>query len=166
LLVFLPLQGVSAAKLPDGIIELEKTPAKDFSISDYDGKQYSLKQSRGKWVFLHFWASWCGPCRREMPILEKLKSQLAGKPIDFVLVNTAEDEDTIFSFLAGVAPSLHSYMDRDGKLTEQWAPRGLPTTFFIDPHGNKRYLALGGRPWDTDDYQDFIFGLLKSSTNQ
>ena len=101
-----------------------------------------------------------------MPILEKLKQQFASKPLDIVLINTAEDEDTIFSFLGSVAPSLHSYMDHDGQLTEQWAPRGLPTTFFIDPQGNKRYLALGGRPWDTDAYQDFIFGLLKVKLNQ
>lgn len=160
LLVFFPLQMASAGKLPDGIIKLDNTPATNFTISDYDGNKYSLSQSRGKWVFLHFWASWCGPCRREMPILEKLKQQFADKPIDFVLINTAEDEDTIFSFLGSVAPSLHSYMDRDGKLTELWAPRGLPTTFFVDPKGNKRFLALGGRPWDTDDYQDFLFGLI------
>ncbi len=157
---------IAAAELPDGIIKLEKTPATDFTISDYDGKQYSLDQSRGKWVFLHFWASWCGPCRHEMPIIEKLKQQMTGKPIDIVLINTAEDEDTIFSFLGSVAPSLHSYMDRKGELTEQWAPRGLPTTFFIDPRGNRRYLALGGRPWDQDAYLDFIYDLFLDKTDQ
>lgn len=166
LLTLLPCSIAVAADLPDGIIQLETTPATDFTISDYDGKQYSLDQSRGKWVFLHFWASWCGPCRHEMPIIEKLKQQMAGKPIDIVLINTAEDEDTIFSFLGSVAPSLHSYMDRKGELTEQWAPRGLPTTFFIDPRGNKRYLALGGRPWDQDAYQDFIYDLFLEKTTQ
>ena len=166
LFILLPWQAAGAAELPDGIIELKNTPTADFTISDYDGKQYSLDQSRGKWVFLHFWASWCGPCRREMPIIEKLKQQMTGKPIDIILINTAEDEDTIFSFLGGVAPSLHSYMDRKGELTEQWAPRGLPTTFFIDPRGNRRYLALGGRPWDQEAYQDFIKQLLKEKPNQ
>ena len=166
LFILLPWQAAVAAELPDGIIELKNTPTADFTISDYDGKQYSLDQSRGKWVFLHFWASWCGPCRREMPIIEKLKQQMTGKPIDIILINTAEDEDTIFSFLGGVAPSLHSYMDRKGELTEQWAPRGLPTTFFIDPRGNRRYLALGGRPWDQEAYQDFIKQLLKEKPNQ
>ena len=159
--LLLPLHPAWAAKLPDGIIPLDNRPAPDFTVSDYDGKHYSLQQSRGKWVFLHFWASWCGPCRREMPIIEKLKQQLAGKPIDIILINTAEDEDTIFSFLGAVAPSLHSYMDRDGLLTRQWAPRGLPTTFFIDPQGRRRYLALGGRPWDEPAYQDFIKALLQ-----
>ncbi|MEJ2397510.1 MAG: TlpA disulfide reductase family protein [Gammaproteobacteria bacterium] len=159
-LLLLPMAAF-AASLPDGIITLDNRTAADFSISDYDGKQYSLHQSRGKWVLLHFWASWCGPCRREMPTIVTLKRQMAGKPIDIILVNTAEDEDTIFSFLGAVAPSLHSYMDRSGALTERWAPRGLPTTFFIDPLGRRRFLALGGRPWDQPAYQAFINGLLR-----
>jgi len=154
--------GLGAKELPRGLINLDNSQAKNFTVTDYDGKTYELKSSKGKWVFLHFWASWCGPCRKEMPVLYKLTKQLAGKPIDIVLINTAEDEDTIFSFLGTVAPDLHSYMDKDGSLTEIWAPRGLPTTFFIDPQGRKRYLALGGRAWDEPLYQEFIAELLKS----
>lgn len=160
LLALLPLKLLAAENLPSGIIIIPKEPAPDFTVSDYDGKQYSLDQSRGKWVFLHFWASWCGPCRKEMPTIEKLQSEMRDKPIDIVLIDTAEDEDTIFSYLSAVAPSLHTYMDRKGELTELWAPRGLPTTFFIDPKGNKRYMALGGRPWDRLDYEGFIKDLF------
>ena len=64
--------------------------------------------------------------------------------------------------LGTVAPDLHSYMDKDGSLTETWAPRGLPTTFFIDPQGRKRFLALGGRPWDTPVYQNFLMKMMES----
>jgi len=162
LLFLLSWRAYAGPALPDGIIELDAGPATDFSISDYDGKTYTLAQSRGKWVLVHFWASWCGPCRREMPKIAGLIQDTAGQPLDIVLVNTAEDEDTIFSFLGGVAPALHSYMDRDGLLTQKWAPRGLPTTFFIDPQGRRRYLALGGRPWDLPAYREFIESLLKA----
>lgn len=150
-----------ADTLPRGMISLDNRPAENFTISDYDGRTYELQQSRGRWVFLHFWASWCGPCRKEMPIIRDLIQQLANQPIDIVLINTAEDEDTIFGFLGSVSPDLHSYMDKDGELTEHWAPRGLPTTFFIDPKGRKRFLALGGRPWDKAEYQQFISSLLR-----
>lgn len=152
-----------AAELPRGLITLDNSQADNFQISDYDGKHYELKQSRGKWVFVHFWASWCGPCRKEMPIVYALEKQFADKPIDFVLINTAEDEDTIFAFLGSVAPDLHSYMDKEGDITEAWSPRGLPTTFFIDPEGRKRYLALGGRPWDKEEYQRFLQSLFQAT---
>jgi thiol-disulfide isomerase/thioredoxin len=147
-------------QLPVKIIPLNGKLAENFAIDDYDGNKYELKSSRGKWVFLHFWASWCRPCRREMPLIYKLQKQFEGKHIDFVLVNTAENEDTIFEFLGSIAPDLHSYMDRDGELTELWKPRGLPTTFFIDPEGRKRFLALGGRPWDKPAYQSLIRKML------
>jgi len=153
---------VNAVELPRNIIQLDNMVAENFTISDYDDKTYELKQSRGRWVFLHFWASWCGPCRKEMPRVYQLQNQLADKPIDFVIVNTAEDEDTIFSFLGSVAPDMRSYMDRDGELTETWSPRGLPTTYFIDPQGRRRYLALGGRPWDDAQYQQFLQSLFDS----
>ena len=149
-----------AESLPIKIIPLDKQVAANFTITDYDGNKYELNSSRGKWVFLHFWASWCGPCRREMPLVYRLQQQLKDKNIDFILVNTAEDEDTIFEFLGSVAPDLHSYMDKDGELTEQWKPRGLPTTFFIDPKGRKRFLALGGRPWDKPEYQQLLTKML------
>lgn len=151
----------NSESLPTKIIPLDNAVATNFKISNYDGKQYELATSRGKWIFLHFWASWCGPCRREMPLVYQLQKQFKDKNIDFILINTAEDEDTIFEFLGSVAPDLHSYMDRDGELTELWAPRGLPTTFFIDPKGRKRFLALGGRPWDKPKYQQLLIKLLE-----
>ena len=153
-----------AESLPIKIIPLDSSLAANFSIDDYDGNKYELKSSRGNWVFLHFWASWCGPCRREMPLVYNLQKQLKGKNFDVILINTAEDEDTIFEFLGSVAPDLHSYMDRDGEIAEIWQPRGLPTTFFIDPKGRKRFLALGGRPWDKPEYQQFIRRLLEEES--
>jgi len=164
LIIFMLLAPVilttNAVELPRGIIQLDNSLAANFSVQDFDGEKYSLDSSRGKWVFLHFWASWCRPCRKEMPIIEKLVLKLKDKPVDVILVNTAEDEDTIFSFLGSVSPDLQSYADKDGELTEQWAPRGLPTTFFIDPAGRKRYLALGGRDWFMPEYQKFLDSLF------
>ena len=77
------------------------------------------------------------------------------------MINTAENEDTIFNFMGIVAPDMNSLMDRNGEVTEQWQPRGLPTTFLIDPQGRKRYMAIGGRQWDTRPYIDFLRALLK-----
>ena len=78
-------------------------------------------------------------------------------------INTAEDEDTIFSFLSIHAPELRALMDRDGLVTEQWKPRGLPATYLVDPKGMVRYQALGGREWHTPAYLSFLRGLIKQS---
>ncbi len=144
---------------PAGILVYEPGLAPLFRLSDMDGLTFDLEAARGHWVFVHFWASWCGPCREEMPAIQRLDKILQDDPPEIVLINTAEDEDTIFSFLAELAPELSTYMDRDGSATEAWQPRGLPATYLVDPQGRIRYQALGGRPWDEPDYLDFLRAL-------
>jgi len=157
--------GVYAEKItpPKGIRFYETGLAEDFKLKDIDGETFELKNSRGKWVFLHFWASWCGPCQKEMPSIQKLTDILDKNSIQFVFVNTAEDEDTIFTFMSAINMEINSLMDVDGEVTEVWKPRGLPTTFLIDPKGYVRYQAIGGRDWDKDNYRKFLQKLLKSS---
>lgn len=124
-----------------------------------DGKKIDLWDFRGQWVMVHFWASWCGPCRKELPTLQTIQQAVDSKQLKLLLVNTAESDDNIFIFLSGVAPELESYRDVDGSITEHWQPRGLPASFFVDPAGKIRYLALGGRPWNEKPYLDFVKGL-------
>ena len=121
-----------------------------------DGKSVDLVQSRGHWTLVHFWATWCGPCRREMPTLAQLMRVLPAERLTVLLVNTADSEDDVFTFLASVSPELSSLLDRDGQVTERWQPRGLPASFLVDPQGRLRYLALGGREWASGPYLNFL----------
>lgn len=143
-------------KPPVGILTLDGRPAAAVRLKDMDGKEVNLAKLKGHWVLVHFWASWCGPCRREMPTLAQLLKNLPAPGLRVILINTAETDDEVFSFLASVAPELNTYMDRDGLVTEQWQPRGLPSTFFVDPQGRLRYLALGGRDWMAPPFQEFL----------
>ncbi len=147
-------------QLPTGILALDGYPAPPLALEDINGNAFDLRQARGQWVFVHFWASWCVPCRREMPAIQSMAYVMEGAPLRIVLVNTAEDEDTIWSFLAAVAPELDTLMDRDGLVTEAWRPRGLPATYLVDPGGVVRYQALGGRPWNEPVYLDFLRKLI------
>lgn len=147
--------------VPAGIRVYEAGPAPAFRLTDMDGQSQSLSDSRGGWVFVHFWASWCGPCREEMPAVQQMTTLMAEEPLQVIMINTAEDEDTVFEFLSEFAPDMNSLMDRDGQATEAWQPRGLPATYLVDPQGNIRYQALGGRPWNQADYLEFLRGLLK-----
>lgn len=148
-----------AAEPPDGLIRLDGRPALPLKLPDMDGRITDLATLRGRWVMVHFWASWCGPCRREMPTLQVLSRELPAERLAVVLVNTAEADDEVFSFLAIVAPDLPTLMDRDGRVTEDWQPRGLPSSFLVDPDGRLRYLALGDRQWDSPAYLGFLRSL-------
>ena len=150
-------------KTPFGIRDYDIGLAPDFTLHDVDGEKFELQETRGRWVFLHFWASWCGPCREEMPAIQKLADAVKSEKFQIVMINTAEGEDTIFEFLAAIDVELNSLMDLDGMVTEAWKPRGLPTTFLISPKGQIRYQAIGGRDWGDTEYVDFIKHLTKST---
>ena len=152
----------SDIKAPFGIRHYDIGIAQNFTLNDIDGEKFELEDARGSWVFLHFWASWCGPCREEMPAIQKLADELNGDRFQIVMINTAEDEDTIFEFLAAIGVELNSLMDADGLVTEAWKPRGLPTTFLIGPGGDVRYQAIGGRDWSKAEYINFIKQLTAS----
>jgi hypothetical protein len=94
-----------------------------------------------------------------MPTIQALAQRLDPGQMQIVMVNVAEDEDTVWSFLASVTPELGTLMDYDGLATEPWSPRGLPATYLVDPEGRLRYQALGGRPWDEPDYLAFLQSL-------
>ena len=150
----------STPVVPKGILSIAAYPSPPLELNDIDGNPFSLAQKKGRWVFVHFWASWCGPCRREMPAIQNMVEKLKTSSLVFAIVNTAEDEDTVFTFLGLLAPDIVSLMDLDGQVTEAWQPRGLPSTYLVDPAGIVRYQALGGRPWDDDEYLRFLTRLL------
>lgn len=156
LAAWLFLSCAHAAELPGGLLKLDGRAAPALKLADMDGRVTDLARLRGQWVMVHFWASWCGPCRKEMPTIQSLANRIPPEQLRIVLVNTAESDDTAFSFLAIVAPDIETLMDRDGAVTEVWQPRGLPSTFLVDPDGRLRYLALGGRVWDADPFLGFL----------
>ncbi|VAW52361.1 hypothetical protein MNBD_GAMMA05-712 [hydrothermal vent metagenome] len=147
---------------PFGIRHYEIGQAKNFNLPDIDGENFQLDSTRGKWVFLHFWASWCGPCQEEMPTIQRLAETFDDNMLKIVMINTAEDEDTIFTFLSAINVDVNSLMDMDGLVTEVWKPRGLPTTFLINPEGEVKYQAIGGREWGNPIYINFIKQLVSN----
>ena len=148
-----------ATELPPGVMRIAGTPAPALQLNDLDGEPYDLAKTGGHWRFVHFWASWCGPCRREMPSIQKMITLLEDSDIEFLVINTAETEDEVFTFLGIVAPELVPLMDTDGLVTEAWQPRGLPASYLVDPEGRIQYQALGGREWEQPVYLDFLRGL-------
>ena len=160
LLLCLAVQ-LPAGELPAGVMPVAGIEAPPLQLDNLDGVAYDLADSGGHWRFVHFWASWCGPCRREMPSIQKMLPLIEGTDIEVVLVNTAETEDEVFTFLGIVAPDLVPLLDTDGLVTEAWQPRGLPSTYLVDPEGRIRYQVLGGREWEKPAYVEYLRGLAR-----
>lgn len=126
--------------------------APDFTTQSEDGKTYTLSDFRGKYVVLNFWATWCPPCREELPSMERMwkKVQKDNDNIVLLAVNVGEDADTIFEFTGNYPMSFPALLDRNGKIIDSYPVRGLPTTYIINPDGMVTRRAVGGREWDDD----------------
>ncbi|MDH5545821.1 MAG: TlpA family protein disulfide reductase [Gammaproteobacteria bacterium] len=155
---------LEAATPPKGIIVQDGRMAPTIRLKNLDGDDFDLSKVEKKWKFVHFWASWCGPCRKEMPTIQEISTQLGSDKWQIVLINTAEDEDTVFSFASIVTPDLIPLLDKDGVISEQWQPRGLPSTYLVDPENKIRFIALGGRPWNEIEYLNFLRELAAPKT--
>ena len=133
-------------------------PAPDFELVDVDGEKHRLSDYRGKPLIINFWATWCPPCREEMPSMNrawrKVKDDIA-----MLAINVGEDEDTIFIFSADYPIDFPVLLDRSGAVIKQWPVKGLPTTFVLDREGNIRYTAVGAREWDDDALLEIVKSL-------
>ncbi len=116
--------------------------------ADLQGKPFDLERLRGRVVVLNFWATWCEPCRDELPSLERLQRARAGKPFAVVTVNFGEQPQRIRTFLEREFVELPVVLDRDKDAAGRWKVGGLPMTFIVDARGRVRYQVVGERKWD------------------
>ncbi len=140
------------------------TPA--LSLKDLEGAAQSLQAHRGKVVVLNFWATWCEPCRDEMPSLNKLKQSFDGKPVVVLGVNVGEGEGRIKAFLDKVPVEFPVLLDRDAAASRVWKVRMLPATFILDREGRIRYSHAGERDWDAPEVRAKVTALLDAKSGR
>lgn len=116
--------------------------AKDFTLKSMSGKNLKLSEYRGQVVMLNFWASWCAPCRQEMPLLEALYKKY--QPLGFTLlgVNVEQDSSNASTLLKSIKVSFPILFDNKNKVSRAYKVSAMPTTVIIDRDGNLRYLHL------------------------
>jgi peroxiredoxin len=138
----------------------EVVAAPEFSLPDLGGKKVQLKALRGKLVFLNFFATWCGPCREEMPGMERLYRVHEDKGFVVLAVNMEESAKTVRPFVQQLKLSFPIVLDTEGAVTRDYGVRALPVSFLVGRDGNIRWRAIGGRDWESADARKLFAQLV------
>jgi peroxiredoxin len=143
-----------------GLEPRAKQEAPAMRAVDLQGQTRSLADYRGRVVLLNFWATWCPPCRHEMPSMERLRRNMAGRPLEILAVDSAETPEEVQAFLKTLDLGFPILLDPDGQNTRRWKVNALPTTFLLDGEGRIRYVLKGGAEWDEGEALQAIETLL------
>ena len=137
--------------------------ASDFDLQNMDEENKKLSDYRGKVVLLNFWATWCPPCIREMPSMERLQQQIKAEDFKVLAINQMEEPDDVFAFTGQleIDPTFEILFDKTSEVSQAYAVRGLPTTYLIDKKGNIRYRAVGGRLFNHPEVIKIINQLIE-----
>ena len=135
--------------------------AEDFALSTPGGKTFRLSEHRGKVVFVNFWATWCPPCREEMPAMEKLWQRYRDRGLVVVAVSLDRDPLVVPPFVKEKGFSFAVALDPKMQTAHAYGVRALPASFFVDRKGVMSLLALGPRAWDGQASFQVVEGLVK-----
>jgi thiol-disulfide isomerase/thioredoxin len=135
-----------------------RTP--DLNLTSVEGATWSLPQHKGKVVLVNFWATWCEPCRAEMPSMQVLADRLGPDKLVVVGVNYQENEMRIQRFLAATPLRFTILLDRDGAAAKAWTRRIFPTSILVGPDGRAHTVVVGEFDWAGDAAEKMVRDLL------
>lgn len=158
------LCGVLVLALAANAAELKpaNTAAKPLALKTLDGETHDLAKYRGKVVLVNFWATWCEPCRDEMPSIEKLREKFAGHPFEVLAVNVDEPEQRVRNFLEKMPLNFTVLLDPGKAVTKNWNARILPASFLIGRDGRVRYSVVGELDWSAQANVKIVGSLLNA----
>lgn len=130
------------------------------ALKDLNGKTQDLKAYRGKVVLINFWATWCPPCRAEMPSMQRLKVKMAGKPFVILAVDMGETEPQVKAYIREIKTDFSVLLDKDGRALKAWKVFAFPTSYVVDGQGKIRYALYGASEWDAADNVQKITQLM------
>ena len=141
--------------------EISQGPAPDFTLKSHSGENLRLSEFRGEVVMINFWASWCGPCRQEMPLLDELYSQY--QPMGFTIlgVNVEEDSSQAKKLLKDIPVTFPVLFDNNSQVSKLYDVVAMPSTVLVDRSGNVRYLHHGYKPGYEEAYQQQVRALIR-----
>jgi thiol-disulfide isomerase/thioredoxin len=155
--------GVLALAAPAGAGSSMSVAAPPFDLPARGGGRVSLEKLRGQVVMINFWASWCGPCRQEFPVLDSIYRKYGPMGFSLVAVNVESDSSDAERFLAALPVSFPVAYDGDNAVSGQYGVSAMPTTLIVDRKGQVRWLHRAYKPGDEDEYLNQIRSLLREA---
>jgi len=136
-------------------------PAPDFTLPARDGGEVRLSELKGQVVMINFWATWCGPCRQEMPLLQQIHAKY--EPLGFTMlgVNVEPDSAAAQNWLKDMPVSFPIVFDRKSEVSSSFGVEAMPSSVLIDREGRVRHVHRGYKPGDEAVYADLVRGLVK-----
>ena len=150
-----PLAAMKIARIPAG------TVAAPFDLKSLDGASVQLADMKGKVIVMNFWATWCGPCKEEMPAFERLRQQLDPARFALLTITTDLQREGIKQFLANLHVHLPVLFDDNQDVSQAYLVRALPTTVLIDGRGTLVGRAVGPRQWDAPEAVHLLQGMME-----
>lgn len=135
-------------------------PAPDFSLVDLSGKTWTLSELKGQVVFVNFWATWCPPCREEMPSMQRLYSSLPKDKFKMLAILNKDKPEVARSFASKRGITMPILNDQDDNIGPRYGLTGLPETFIIDKHGILRKKFIGPANWDAPGFKQMLMGYI------
>jgi peroxiredoxin len=157
-----PLLLLAIAAPAHAALDEQQPPAETqpLELADREGRVHAIGDYRGQVLVVNFWGSWCPPCVRELPGLNRLRQAFAGRPFEILGVNVAEHPNRLKRFLKQHPIEFPVLYDRESEAYYAWKVKALPTSFVIDRSGRVRYRAAGALEWDSMEIIGIIDGLL------
>ncbi len=135
----------------------------DFQLPGLDGGAVKLSSLRGSVVLLNFWATWCPPCRAEIPSLESFYGKLKAKGLRVLAVDVAEDTAKVADFVKSNKMDVTVLLDATGEIGQTYGAQAIPVTYIVAKDGSILGRAVGGRDWDTPETLALFETLLKAN---
>ena len=166
-IAILAVSDVRAEEPATMILHEEAQPVPELAFTDEHGGRRTLEDWRGKVGLLNVWATWCAPCRAEMPTLDRLQQRLGGEGFEVVALSVDRaGAGVVRKFFDEIGVKLSVFIDQDGTAIRSLGLFGLPSTLLIDPDGNELGRLAGPAEWDTPEMVSFFEGIIERELDQ
>ena len=157
----LRVTALAATLAVSSLVGASASLAPTFALPSRGGDTVTLDKLKGQVVMINFWASWCGPCRTEMPLLDQMYKRYSALGFTLLGVNVESDSKDAEKLLQQMPVSFPVLFDKENKVSKLYEVNAMPSTVFIDRKGNVRYLHRGYKNGDESEYLNQIRALLK-----